>query len=232
MNPWLPRLRLLSRLATTIVVSDLSRKLYLKMGWDPTRTLAISNGIDVGQFKGASPKTYPLQPNTFRVGCIARLTHDKGVDLLIEAVRDLPNIHLTIVGTGREEENLRALLKKNLPTTNYQLLTTHPHPADFYHSLDTLVLPSRSHDPFGLVVAEAMAAGVPTIATDACGIVGYLTKAESIVVPAGSSSALRGALGEVQKKNIWENLAKRGPEVAKEKFSLSKMVDAYAALLS
>ena len=103
-NPWLPRLRKLSRLATTITVSDLSRDLYLEMGWDPEKTISIPNGVDVKRF--GVMQHGPEGHATFHVGCIARLTHDKGVDLLIEAVKDLPNVTLTIVGQGKEERTL------------------------------------------------------------------------------------------------------------------------------
>ena len=237
-NPWLPKLRKLSRLVTTVVVSDLSRDLYLKLGWDPKKTTAIPNGIDTTRF---TPRPSPSpNPSPFRVGCIARLTEDKGIDLLIEAVRDLPNVTLTIVGKGKEENAIRKRMDDvnqqtskpaNQQTSPRVRLLSSIDPVQFYKKIDCLVLPSREHDPFGLVIAEAMAAGVPTILTDACGIARHLHPEDALIVPAGDAQVLRRALEEVQRKECWERLAERGPRIAQEKFSLERMVHAYADLL-
>lgn len=241
MNPWLPKLRKLSTLATTIVVSDLSRDLYRKLGWNPQKVISIPNGIDIERFANAQPKTYNLTPNIFRIGCIARLTRDKGVDLLIEAISDLPNIALTIVGTGKEEENIHTLINRaNQPfealngktSKRINLLPT-VDPKNFYHSIDALVLPSREHDPFGLVAAEAMASGVPVIVTDACGIAPCLTNDEdALIVPAGNTLALRNAIKTLQEfSQLRKKLAERGPIIARERFSSERMVREYEKLL-
>jgi len=223
MNPWLPKLRMLSKLATTIVVSDLSRDLYLKLGWPAARIVTILNGIDTLRFI-PNPNS-STSPNPFHIGCIARLTYDKGVDLLIDAVQDLPNVTLTIIGTGREEERLQQRAR-------CKFLKSVPDIPAFYHSLDVLVLPSRSHDPFGLVVAEAMAAGVPTIVTDACGIVRHLSAGDALIVQAGNAAALRNAIQTLLAlPKLRSDLAQRGPRIARERFSQERMVTAYGKLL-
>ncbi|HLD07471.1 MAG TPA: glycosyltransferase family 4 protein, partial [Candidatus Peribacterales bacterium] len=241
-NPWLPLLRRMSQYATTVVVSKMSIDLYQKMGWRG-EIIAIPNGVDIDKFCGTpilGVQHVAERRATFHIGCIARLTRDKGVDLLIEAVKDIPNVHLTIIGSGREETNVRSLLKKNLPathstssgsSTSYQLQATHPNIADFYRSIDLLILPSREHDPFGLVIAEAMAAGVPTICTDACGIAAHLDPSESIIVKAGKSENLRDAILKIQQHDTYAHLAAVGPEIAKNRFSLRAMVASYDALL-
>lgn len=227
-NPWLPMLRNLSRIVTTVVVSSLSIDLYRSMGWEG-EIIAIPNGIDILKY---TLKPMNKNPSAlFKIGCIARLTKDKGVDILIEALKDLSDIHLTIIGSGREEANIRSLLKKNLKPDTYNLRPSVSNIAAFYRSLDLLVLPSRDHDPFGLVVAEAMASGVPTICTDACGIAPYLASGDSIIVPAGNSAALRDAILQIQQHDVWTHLASRGPVVAKNLFSLPAMVERYEALL-
>ncbi|MBU0766861.1 glycosyltransferase family 4 protein [Patescibacteria group bacterium] len=224
-NPWLPKLKALSNKVTTIVVSELSKKIYVNLGWSEEKIIAIPNGIDPNRFsKSRSPSPSP-SPSP-HIGCISRLTPDKGVDLLIEAVKELPNVQLTIVGTGRDE---KAIKQK---TSNQKLVTIIPRVEDlgnFYNSLDVLVLPSREHDPFGLVAAEAMMLGVPVVVTDACGIADYLENGkDAVIVKAGSADALKEG---IEKCISSENIAKEGQKTAMEKFTVEKMIDKYEKLL-
>jgi len=231
-NPWLPRLKQLSKLATTVVVSDLSKEIYEELGWEPERVVSIPNGIDLTKCEMRNANIETKRHGTFRIGCIARLTHDKGVDVLIEAAKDLPNVSLMIVGTGREEGKIKKYLRQNLTPNTYHLTPSHPNITSFYSDLNCFVLPSRDHDPFGLVAAEAMASGVPTIVTDACGISRHLKEGEAIVVPAGNAKALRKALQKVQKDDVWKQLSENGRSAARERFSVERMVDEYEKLIS
>ncbi|MBI1934511.1 glycosyltransferase family 4 protein [Candidatus Peregrinibacteria bacterium] len=241
-NPWLPQLRRMSKFATTVVVSDLSRRLYEKLGWDPEKIVVIPNGIDVARFVPAkdstTPHPNPLPPgegtrSQFRIGCIARLSREKGIDLLIEAIKDLPNIHLTIVGTGRDEGKIQNLIRCLHPEQRITIQRTTNDVAVFYRSLDLFVLPSRDHDPCPLTPIEAMACGVATIMTDACGTAEYVEKGrEAIIVPAGSSGALREEIVQLQSDaNLRRRLAEHGLQVVAERFSIGRMVDQYEKAL-
>ncbi len=257
-NPWLPRLRRLSRLATTIVVSDLSKRIYVKeLGFGPEHIVVIPNGIDTKRFlrgimvRRAHHDTAQRvtlsssKCDTLHIGTIARLSPEKGVDLLIGAIKDLPNVHLTIVGTGREKEHLQQLAQRTMsnPSTRAELGAGHseqritfipsvPDVAAFYHSLDLFVLPSRDHDPCPLAPMEAMACGTPVIMTDACGTAEYVENGkEAIVVPAGSSGAIREAIERATSNEQRAKLSRYGMEAAKEKFSLERMVGKYEKLL-
>jgi glycosyltransferase involved in cell wall biosynthesis len=227
-NPWLPHLLRLSRQVTTITVSDLSREIYRKLGWSSEHVISIPDGIDVKKFVQKEKKTYP--DDVFRCGCIARLTRDKGVDVLLKAIASFSDIHLTIIGEGPEEKTLRAYTQEH--HLDSRVTFTSDVPLDeLYKDLDVLILPSREHDPFGMVVAEAMAHGIPTICTTQCGIAGYLQPGEALTVRANDAEALRDALTTVQEQEIWEALAENGPRIATERFSSYAMVDTYVALL-
>jgi glycosyltransferase involved in cell wall biosynthesis len=165
------------------------------------------------------------------IGTLARLSPEKGVDLLMEAIKDLPDILLTIVGTGPEELALRAACLA-LPACHIH--TKEEYLADFYRSLDLFVLPSREHDPFGLVAGEAMMMGVPVIVTDACGIAGYLQNNwDAVVVPANSSQELRNAIGDLlNDPEKRERMGREGKSTAEELFSMQRMVDEYEQTLT
>ena len=246
-NPWLPKLRKLSKHVKTVTVSELSRKIYVKLGWRAEDVVAIPNGIVChpersGSCYASSPPplrygsaqhdtaaTETKGDTRFNLGCLSRLTHDKGVDLLINAVNSIPGVSLTVVGSGKEEKNLKELAKPS--GSRIKFISHIDDLNDFYSSIDVLVLPSRENDPFGICVAEAMVAGIPTIITDACGIASHLEESESIIVKADNVDALKIAIEEVQKPEIWKLLSKIGPNVVKERFSVEKMVEKYGQLL-
>lgn len=237
-NPWLPLLRRASEGATIATVSELSRKIYVQqLGFAPERVVAIGNGIDPQHLEGEG--NYPRPKRTLlHVGTVARLSHDKGVDLLLRAAGDLPGVTLDIVPTGEQgsdEPSLRALAAQiNANGERIRFLSSSATGMGaFYQSLDVFVLPSREHDPCPLAPAEALWMGTPVIMTDACGTAGYLKNGEeTLVVPADSVSALRDALQKMQNPAFRQSLAHRGKCAAHERFSLEKMVDAYEALLA
>lgn len=171
-----------------------------------------------------------------RVGCIARLSPEKGVDVLIHALADLPDIDLLIVGTGREEGYLRTLAaqdKERLGVARIRFLQEAVDLDAFYGSIDALVLPSSDHDPFGLVAAEAMMRGVPVIVTDACGIAGYLRDGkDALIARAGSPESLQACIERIKDPALRAGLAEEGSKKAHTAFSLESMLQAYESLLS
>lgn len=228
-NPWLPRLRKLSNRATSIVVSELSRSLHLRLGWQSDRIVTIPNGIDLTRFGAVSPPL-PHADSRLRLGCVSRLAYEKGIDLLMEAVRRIPPVTLEIVGTGPEKQWLHAMAVQE-PRIRFR---EHIHSLmEFYGTIDALVLPSRTHDPFGLVAAEAMACGLPVVVTDACGIAHQLHHdQDSIVVRAGSTEALQEGITLLQDQGRRERIGRAGKEEAWRAFSAETMIDRYEAVLT
>lgn len=252
-NPWLGLLRRQSKLATTVCVSELSRKKYLELGWDPTKTIAIANGVPEGpkdkrqeatdnNRQGTTDKKevcqLPVASCQFSVGCLARLSPEKGIDILIHSLADIPEVSLTVVGQGPDEGYLHKLISEDTARLGMSqpriILKKSVDDLDsFYASLDVLVLPSTDHDPFGLVAAEAMMRGIPVIVADACGIAGYLKNdVDALIVPAGNSIALNAAIKKVLNPELRQKLSVKGVETASQQFSVEKMVEKYQQLLT
>ncbi len=231
-NPWLGRLRRMSRFVTTVTVSELSRKLYLALGWHEKDIVAIPNGIDGKEFEESVIRDQESEGKKLQIGCVARLTKDKGVDLLIEAMKEIPNAQLSIVGQGREESVLQSLIASEKLSDRVAIKSGAEDIRTFYRTLDVLVLPSRDHDPFGLVAAEAMSMGVPVIVTDQCGIADYVTDgSDAIVVSSNSSQALIEGLHRLSKSEERTRIGAEGRLTAHERFSLDRMIDRYEKML-
>ncbi len=228
MNPWLPQLKRWSKLATTITVSNGSRDHYLRLGWDHDKTIAIPNGIDLARIGEPFTRRRTAKEEPLRLGCIARLSQEKGVDVLLTALRDAPEqATLAIAGVGKLERALRRLTDDLGLSDRVTFLLPEHDIRSLFDQFDAFILPSRSHDPFGLAAAEALALGLPTIVTDACGIAGHLDGSEALVVPADSAEALTEGIGHLLDPATFNRLAESGPTLAREKFSLETMVRKY-----
>jgi glycosyltransferase involved in cell wall biosynthesis len=127
-----------------------------------------------------------------RVGGLGRLTAQKGVDVLLAAVRQLVGhgaaVEVVVGGAGRDGAALRAAAE-GLPVTFPGFVTD---VRGFLAGLDVFCLSSR-REALPLVLLEAMAEGLPCVATDV-GDVRPAVGEDAVVVPAGDPGALAGAL--------------------------------------
>lgn len=233
-NPWLPMLRKLSYLAVTVCVSELGRSKYLELGWEERKTIAIANGVPFAE-KLQVPSS-DIQGAPLRVGCLSRLSPEKGVDVLVSAVIDMPEVSLTIVGTGPEDAYLRTLIAPENEKHGTERIMIRPKIEtidELFGEIDVFVLPSVDHDPFGLAAAEAMMRGIPVIVTDETGIAGSLTNEhDAIIIPADSIPALQEAISTMSDVQMRTRLGTAALETAHQKFSLERMIDEYVTILS
>lgn len=234
-NPWLPRLRRLSTRAITVPVSRLSGTLYERLGWHAGDIHPIPNGIDERRLTACSRRARRITDSSrLRLGCIARLSPEKGVDVLIRAMRDVPEeVTLEIVGTGPQQDALRQLAQRHGLSKRIAFRAPEQDVRGVYERFDALVLPSSDHDPFGLVAAEAMLLGLPVIVTHRCGIADNLKHGrDALVVQGGSSDALAAAIRQLQNPSVFAILTEHGPKTAHEKFSAKRMVEEYEHLFT
>ncbi len=105
----------------------------------------------------------------------SRLVHKNAVDDIIRALALLPGAKLQILGVGQEEQNLKALAQELGVASRVEFVGFVPYakiPA-YLHAADVFIRPSRS-EGFGNSFIEAMAAGVPVVATQEGGIADFL----------------------------------------------------------
>lgn len=230
-NPWKKLLLRQAALATTVTVSELSRAQYLDMGWDKKRTVAIPNGIDDAWFAGAVPEA--THSTAMRLGYVGRLAEEKGVDLLLRAMADMNDATLDVVGDGPEEGALKRQAERLGLGHRVRFLGRRSDVKDFYAQIDALVLPSRTVDPFGMVVAEAMARGIPCVVSDACGIAACLEAADGVaVVRRESATAIAKGVQRVKEAATKASVRAGLRKIAKQQFAVSTMVDAYERLFT
>ena len=108
-----------------------------------------------------SPRKGELPPPV-HVLFVGRLERYKGLYLLLEALREIPDVKLTVVGDGSYREELERLAEGiDVRFEGYQ-----SDPAKYYAEADIFVMPSLGPEGFGIVTMEAMAHGLPCLISD------------------------------------------------------------------
>jgi glycosyltransferase involved in cell wall biosynthesis len=137
-----------------------------------------------------------IAPETVLIGSISRLEPSKGVDVLLAAFAKLTdvNAHLVVVGQGSAAKALRAAAPAGVSFVGFAA-----KPQDYLAAMDVFVSASRS-EPFGLVILEAMSAGLPILASASAGAQHLARFIQRPLLPIGDVAVLQQALLEIIKK--------------------------------
>jgi len=156
-------------------------------------------GVDSEFFQ---PRTRENDARAFTVGYIGRLVAEKGVWTLLEAIAELPDTRLVLIGAGALRGEIEHWIATHQLAARVRLVSSVPHEdiARHLNTFDALVLPSHTtatwQEQFGHVLIEAMACGVPVIGANSGAIPDVIGDA-GIIVPERDSRALRDALAEL-----------------------------------
>ncbi|WP_245701113.1 glycosyltransferase [Sanguibacter gelidistatuariae] len=195
---WIERSSLREVSAVSVCNDEAGRILRGKGLRTPARTISL--GIDPLVFSPAR-RGEMRRPHggEIRVGYVGRLESHKGVHVLLAAVASDPRLHLSIVGGGPRETQLHERAQQTDLAGRVEFLG-HLSGSDLavhYQSLDVLAVPSLPTsswlEQFGRVAVEAMASGVPVVASDTGALPDVLDGAGTLVPP-GDAAALRDAL--------------------------------------
>ncbi len=206
-SPWIKKLwlrvverRSLSRSAAVHVTAQDESDDALKLGFRLPEICCVPNGVDapgsIGPLDGGPFSTLPRPYALF----LSRISWKKGLDRLIEAWRDVPDLHLVIVGNDDEHyiPRLDALAATAGVRDRIQFVgaANDRDKWPLYANAELFVLPSYSEN-FGNVVAEAMAAGCPVVLTEAVGIAPIVRSAAAGLVVEGSAMSLAAAINSL-----------------------------------
>ncbi len=138
----------------------------------------VPTGVDVEHFAngdGAGFRaTMGIPADAFVVGHVGRLAHEKNLEFLTEAVARFlgsePRAYFLVAGQGPSEARIRAIFSRHGLTERLHAIgiLERERLPDVYHAMDVFAFASKSETQ-GIVLTEAMAAGVPVVALDAAG---------------------------------------------------------------
>jgi len=172
-------------------------------GWAPERIETLYNRIDIEAVQAeqvsreAARETLELAQDAWVVGNVGRLHPDKDQATLIRGFAlALPHLPvgslLAIMGSGRLQVELTALAAELGVAESVRFLGQVPNGRRFFKAFDAFVLTS-DHEPFGMVLLEAMAAGVPLICSD-CGGGREVVEGVGALFPLRGIASLAGCL--------------------------------------
>jgi glycosyltransferase involved in cell wall biosynthesis len=215
--------RALARRATRIIAitESLARFQVERVGLPAAKVEVIHYGLDdLPQAWGENPPD-PLSPDARLLLCICRLEPQKGVDVAIRALREIPGAQLVVLGEGPQRGELEQLARE-LDVPVY-LPGRVPDVAAWLRRADLLVHPVR-WEGFGLALLEAMLASLPVVASKVSSIPEIVVDGETgLLVAPDDPEALAAAVNRVLADP--SGYGERGRARARSDFSVAKMAD-------
>jgi glycosyltransferase involved in cell wall biosynthesis len=139
---------------------------------------------------------------------VGRIAAGKGIEHLREAARQIPDLHVVIAGPDdRHGVSTDGVRLHTLPMTD-------DPPRALYPQADVFVLASAG-ESFGMVAAEAAAAGTPVIVSDRCGVAEFFDEGEALVVPYERDAVVAAIRHVLSDASLREQLSRGGIEAAR-----------------
>lgn len=193
-------------------------------------------GVDVSRFHPGSSKQkmrskqkYHLN-RSFTILFVGRVIPRKGVDVLIKATRKvsqhIPRTKLLIAGSGKAGyiRKLKNQARRLHVSAKFLGRISHGNIHHVYHAADCFVCPSQRHEAFGLVNVEAMASGLPAVASNIGGI-GEIIKNKKngyLVKNYRSASAFAKCIKRIARdRSLAKKLGQKGRKTVLRQFSWS-----------
>lgn len=204
------------------------------------REIAVIHvGVDTGMFRPGQQGRKYFTKGDFRILTVARLHRYKGLEYLVEAMetvsKEIPKVHLYILGKGEEEQNLKSLVNKlqldgavtflTKPVPNYEI-------PQLYAECDIYVQPSTV-EPYGIAVLEAMACGKPVVGTSTGGMRDTVLDEETgFLAKPGNPAELAKRIAMLRDDGLRRELGARARARVEKEFDWKYIASLYQELIN
>jgi glycosyltransferase involved in cell wall biosynthesis len=215
--------------ATVCYVTEDLRRHY-ERAHSGLRVTVIPNGVESME-RQQFPRPQELQNDWFNLLIVGRLETVKGQQLAIEAMAALgqsADIHLHILGAGPREADLRSLAESLGISDRVHILGFRHNVYAHIAHCDILLVPSL-HEGLPYILLEAMAIGVPVIASQVGGLAEVIENdVTGLLITPNDATALARAIRRLKSdSSLRERLGHQGQLTQRAKYSLTAMVDKY-----
>lgn len=211
------------------------------------QTTVLKNCIDLERVdKNAyyeNKEKLGINKNDIKIIFVGRLSEEKGIKELINAIIKLnnPKIKLIVVGKSFYDTKVISSFEKELIDVSEKIkdkiiftgYIEHDKIYDMYRFADIVVLPSIWQEPAGLTIVEAAAVGVPLITTDVGGIREYIDGKSAIFVKNDDKVVdhIKEAIQKILKDKNLKNVFLENSKKIQEEYSIKKYYDNFIKIL-
>lgn len=209
---------------------------------NPDRLLVIENGIDLDVIETGSlnrqeiRKKLKVASGGILFISVGRFVLEKGHSFLLEAFSQVshshPNVFLAMVGDGPLRDQLETLANGLMISNRLIFVGLRDDVTDLLKSSDIYVQPSLS-EGLSLALLEALAAGLPIVATRIPGFLSILeSEKTALLVPPANAHELAAAMQRlILDGDLRNRIAQTGHDLVKERYSVTAMCKAYEHLI-
>jgi L-malate glycosyltransferase len=222
--------------AKHVIVPSRSLESIARLYWGCPNVIRIPNGIDTAPYarppESDSIPGLKCEPGDVIVGTIAGLRPVKNLPRLVRAVATLPSqVKLVIVGEGPERDAILAEAARTGVNDRLILPGFLPEPHRYIGHFDIFALSSDS-EQFPIALVEAMAAGLPVVATDVGDVQTMVAEAgRAFIVPPNDEAGLARKLAQLASDaDLRISLGARNRDLAVGKYEEKTMIKRYATV--
>jgi len=188
-------LKIFHKIDGYIFLNNDYKKLFIQKKYSAARSFLKQNFINVSDLR-------PAMKYADYIVYVGRLSPEKGVDILLEALSSLPRINLKIIGTGEEEKKLKSFVKKHkMKNIEFLGFQKKEKCLNIIKKAQFSIIPSVWLENGPLTVQVSVAVGVPVVANKTVGLEEMIkTNITGILIPGLNSQKLAKAI-----ENLFNN---------------------------
>jgi glycosyltransferase involved in cell wall biosynthesis len=198
------------------------------------RLLGLPDGIVQTIHNGVPDEPFEASTKRLRgpvVGAVGRLEPQKGFDVLLRALREVPGASAVIVGDGEQRDELRALAERLGIQDRVDWIGWRDEPRSYLPGFDVFVLPSR-FEGFPLALLEALLAQRAVVATNVGSVAeAVLPEQTGLLVPRDDPAALAAAIQRLLADDaLRARFGAAGRELVQSRFTATHMARSFERL--
>ncbi len=218
------QIKMLKNVTRVFTVNNNTKEL-INTFYKDTKAYLLPNCININYKK----RVYEPKLKKLVVGAMGRLVKKKGFDLLIKAFQKDQNAELLIAGDGPLMRSYQKITKNN---KNIKLLGWIKEKDFFFSEIDIFCSPSRE-EPFGIVILEAMARGIPVISTKCNGPIDIIKNNKNgMLVNINNVNEMKSAIKLLKNRpDLRKKISKNGLNTIKYKYTIEVYKKNFFSLL-
>ncbi|MEW6145835.1 MAG: glycosyltransferase family 4 protein [Thermodesulfobacteriota bacterium] len=219
-----------------VAVSEYTKKKLIELHVPERKIEVIHNGIDVSSFSGAEigslRQSLNISEDSRVVGFIGRLGPEKGITYLLEAAdricRSTRDVYFVLIGEGILKKETENFVESRKLRDRIIVLGWRKDATDILLDMDMLLLPSLTEGT-PMVILEAMAAGVPVIASDVGGIGEIIEDSRTglLIKPRDPVAIVESVKALLDDGGLAERISRNAAREIESRFSARRMSEKY-----